>query len=233
MKSAALFVIGIFVGFVLLSNEPLLNFANGINNPSKAKKELNPYGDYDPGKDKQFSKEERDYFNKIAKFSEFEGESEISRWTSDVKIFVRGEKRGYLMDELDRIVNELNEIIDPITIKIVNEEKKSNYQIIFDSQEKYNKFAPKSRKFTQNNWGLFLINYSGKIITNGSMYVDIYRCTNPNGQKHLLREELTQSLGLANDSYTYPESIFQQKWTETTEYAPIDRKLIDMLYNHW
>jgi hypothetical protein len=232
MKSAALLVIGIFVGFVLLSNEPLLNFANGINNPSKSKKELNPYGDYDPGKDKQFSKEERDYFNKIAKFSEFEGESEISRWTTDVKIFVRGEKRGYLMDELDRIVNELNEIIDPISISIVDKEHESNYQIILGSQKEYNAFEPDSEDLTEGNWGLFVIN-SGKIIKRGSMYVDIIRCKDIASQKHLLREELTQSLGLTNDSYTYPESIFQQKWTETTEYAPIDRKLIDMLYNHW
>jgi hypothetical protein len=65
------------------------------------------------------------------------------------------------------------------------------------------------------------------------MYVDIYRCESLDGQKHLLREELTQSLGLFNDSYKYENSIFQQRWTETTEYAPIDRVLIDMLYNHW
>ena len=62
------------------------------------------------------------------------------------------------------------------------------------------------------------------------MYVDIYRA-NDQEQKHLLREELTQSLGLFNDSYKYPESIFYQDWTTTTEYAQIDRELIDMLYN--
>jgi hypothetical protein len=65
------------------------------------------------------------------------------------------------------------------------------------------------------------------------MYVDIYRCESIEGQKHLLREELTQSLGLTNDAFDYRESIFYQKWTETTEYAPIDRKLIEMLYNYW
>ena len=44
-------------------------------------------------------------------------------------------------------------------------------------------------------------------------------------------EELTQSLGLFNDSYKYPESIYYQGWTTTTEYAPIDVELIEMLYN--
>jgi hypothetical protein len=64
------------------------------------------------------------------------------------------------------------------------------------------------------------------------MYVDIYRCTELDAQKHLLREELTQSLGLFNDSYKYENSIFQQRWTTTTEYADIDKKIIQILYNN-
>ena len=64
------------------------------------------------------------------------------------------------------------------------------------------------------------------------MYVDTERCTSIDAQKHLLREELTQSLGLFNDSDKYPNSIFQQAWTETTEYSEIDIKMIHMLYNN-
>ena len=47
---------------------------------------------------------------------------------------------------------------------------------------------------------------------------------------HLIREELTQALGLLNDSYRYPDSIFFQRWTSVTEYAPIDRAVISLLY---
>jgi hypothetical protein len=64
------------------------------------------------------------------------------------------------------------------------------------------------------------------------MYIDTYRNGDETSHKHLLREELTQSLGLFNDSWEYPESIFYQGWTTTTEFAPIDRELIDMLYNN-
>jgi len=49
-------------------------------------------------------------------------------------------------------------------------------------------------------------------------------------RSHLIREELTQSLGLMDDSYAYPDSIFYQEWTATQEYSDIDRKLIEMLY---
>lgn len=230
MKSLILFIVGVFVGFVLLSNVQV------YNSPLKDLKDTNietdRYGSYDPGKDNQFSKKERDYFNKIAKSSEYNGLCEISHWTSDMKIYVKGDKRDYLMEELNRIVSELNEIIDPIDIVIVDNVEESNYQILLGSEKEYNKWIPGSKEHTPDNWGLFIIN-SGKEIRRGTMYVDIYRCESIEGQKHLLREELTQSLGLTNDTYDYPESIFYQKWSETTEYAPIDKTLIDMLYNHW
>jgi hypothetical protein len=232
MKSLVLLTLGVFIGFILLSNEQFISSTISSSQKDFSLPEKKEHDGYDPGKDNQFSKEEREYFNKIAKSSEYRGECEISQWTSDVKIFVKGDKRDYLMDELNRIVSELNEIIDPIDIVIVDNEDESNYQILFGSEHDYNNFKPGSKEHTPHNWGLFIIN-SGKEIKRGTMYVDIYRCESIEGQKHLLREELTQSLGLTNDAFDYPESIFYQKWTETTEYAPIDRKLIDMLYNHW
>ena len=62
------------------------------------------------------------------------------------------------------------------------------------------------------------------------MYVDIFRADLP-GQKHLLREELTQSLGLGNDSPQYIESIFQSAWTTTTSYSMLDKDVIRLLYH--
>ena len=62
------------------------------------------------------------------------------------------------------------------------------------------------------------------------MYVDTNRA-NSAEEKHLLREELTQSLGLARDSQRYDNSIFQKDWTTTNEYADIDRDVIRLLYH--
>ena len=62
------------------------------------------------------------------------------------------------------------------------------------------------------------------------MYVDIYRA-NTIEQRHLLREELTQSLGLAKDSFKYPNSIFQSSWTQTLNYMEIDKDVIRLLYH--
>ena len=62
------------------------------------------------------------------------------------------------------------------------------------------------------------------------MYVDTERA-NAIEQRHLLREEFTQSLGLAKDSERYPSSIFQSDWTRTTSYTELDRELIRLLYH--
>ena len=125
------------------------------------------------------------------------------------------------------IVSELNSIINPIELKIVSSKSEANYFVYFGSHEafktKYDLLFP-SR--LDHNYGYFEVYYDS-----GNMYVDLYRTSDQEAHKHLLREELTQSLGLLNDSYDYPESIFYQGWTTTTEFAPIDIELIDMLYN--
>ena len=221
--------------FLLLSNKnEVKNLTQDFYNNSHSESGRIDRDKYNPGDDSRFSKEERDYFKKIALSSEFSDNDNgvVCHWKSDLRIFVKGEKPDYLVAELNRIVSELNEIIDPIDLVIVDNEDESNYQILFGSEQEYNNFKPGSKEHTPNNWGLFIIN-SGEEIRRGTMYVDIYRCESIEGQKHLLREELTQSLGLTNDAFDYPESIFYQKWSETTEYAPIDRKLIEMLYNYW
>ena len=177
-----------------------------------------------------YSQEAQDYFNEICRGSEFGGGSSVSKWRSDVKIFVTGDKREYLMDELRSIVNELNGYINPINIKIVNSRSEANYTILFGSAQEYVRLEPIAKDYVDGNWGLFVVN-GGSTINTGTMYVDVFRTESITAQKHLLREELTQSLGFKKDSYSYPESMFYQVWSETTEYSPIDVEIIKMLYN--
>ncbi len=52
--------------------------------------------------------------------------------------------------------------------------------------------------------------------------------------KSLILEEVTQALGLMNDATAYPRSIFYETATDggfETEYAPVDRELIRLLYH--
>jgi len=201
--------------------------SNVVSNEETA---LNEESDQEINTEK-YSDESVKYFNSVATKSEFSsGKFQPHRWRKDMKIYVKGDKPDYLMNELNKIVGELNDIIKTINIKIVDDESESNFVVFFGGQSGYNEICSTSIGLTEHNYGLFVVD-GGVSIGGGSMYVDTERSSTKSAKKHLLREELTQSLGLFNDTYDYPNSIFYQGWTETNEYAPIDIELISMLYN--
>ena len=173
------------------------------------------------------------YFKEIALGFEFGTSSEITRkWCSDLKIFVGGDISNDLNVELNNIVNEIRNLVtDNFSIQIVNDSSQSNYYIFFGSGDEYSKIFPSQANYVDSNWGLFSVRWNASnCLTRGNMYVDIYRA-NTIEQRHLLREELTQSLGLAKDSFKYPNSIFQSSWTQTLNYMEIDKDVIRLLYH--
>lgn len=175
-----------------------------------------------------------DYFKEVALGFEFGNESKITRrWEGNMKLFIGGKPTPALLAETNRIVGEINDLANnEFNVEVVGDSLQSNYYIFFGSGNSYAAIFPAQSSFVASNWGLFSVSYpSSGVLFKGHMYVDINRA-NLIEQKHLLREELTQSLGLARDSDLYPESIFQQSFsTKTTEYAPIDRDLIRLLYH--
>ena len=174
------------------------------------------------------------YFMEIAFGNEFSGGyNNIRKWDIDIKVFLPATQYGYLNDELARIIEELNLILTDIQIERVLDQNEANYIIYFGDKDTYvNTYEPNAVGLVENNWGLFYIYWdSNWSIYRGSMYVDVIRTLDLDCQKHLLREELTQSLGLMNDTYDYPGSIFYQQWTCGTQYAEIDMDLVKLLYD--
>ena len=174
-----------------------------------------------------------DYFKEVALGFEFGNASRITRkWNSELKIFVGGEPSPELIDELEEVILEINGLTKyGFQINVVDQFSQSNYYIFFGTGAEYAQLYPSQTNLVDSNWGLFSVYWNGQNeFTTGHMYVDISRA-NLTEQKHLLREELTQSLGLTRDSEEYLESIFQSVWTTTNEYAEIDRDLIRLLYH--
>lgn len=172
------------------------------------------------------------YFKDIALGFEFGNANRVTRkWNTDMKIFVGGNPSDALTSELNQIVSEINNLTrDGFSVSIVNSSSQSNFFIFFGSGDDYADLYPGQEGFVESNWGLFSIFWLDDQLNSGHMYVDIFRA-NTIEQRHLLREELTQSLGLARDSFRYDDSIFQSEWTRTTEYSEIDRELIRLLYH--
>jgi hypothetical protein len=72
------------------------------------------------------SSEAWNYYKEICLHDEYGGTNKKFKWKRDVKIYVHGSCRDYMMDELDRIVKDLNRIINTIEIKVVKNRSEAN-----------------------------------------------------------------------------------------------------------
>jgi hypothetical protein len=181
----------------------------------------------------QYDQQVIEYFGEVALGFEFGGATEVTRkWVGDMKIFVGGEQKPALLNELQNIIEEINALAtDGFNISIVTDSLDMNYYVYFGSGSNYASIYPSQSGLIAGNWGLFSVYWdAAEQIYKGNMYVDIDRA-NDLEERHLLREELAQSLGLAKDSDRYNDSIFQIDWTTTTEFSDIDKDLIRLLYH--
>lgn len=174
-----------------------------------------------------------EYFKEIALGFEFGGVSRVTRrWEDTMKVFIGGELRPELLTETNKVIGEINELTtNDFAIEVVTDSLVSNFYIFFGSADAYATIYPEVADIVAENFGCFFVYWPyPNIISKGHMYVDIFRTT-PSERQHLIREELTQSLGLARDADWYFESIFYQSYTLSTAYAQIDKDLIRLLYH--
>ena len=176
----------------------------------------------------------RYYFDEIAIKQEFSSKDRrVKKWVNDIKIYCHGEWSKELKKELETIIKDLTPLVGNIKLKLVDNKNESNYVIFIGAPEKYvSSFEPQAKKFVKNNFGLFWIYWDDNYqINRGSMYIDPKRAKTSAWQKHLLREELTQSLGLMNDSNKYKDSIFYKGHSLVNSYSKLDKTLIKILYS--
>ena len=181
------------------------------------------------------------YYKEICFKREFQSDLTMPlRFYKDIKIYANGDINDELRNELHKIVSELDELIQTVNISIVDSLKNSNVHIYLGGVNdfiKQLKTSKKDKKYKkgrlEDNWGYFWISHCSKNNINYSrVFVDTERTSTDEERKHLLREELTQSLGLPNDSNKYPKSIFYSNWVEdTTEYTDMDKAIIKRHYS--
>jgi len=151
----------------------------------------------------------------------------VKKWDQDLLVFLKNPEHEILVNEFEKIIQEINNLSGSISIKRVFDESKANYVIFFSNKDSYAKFEPRASKYLERNFGFFWLRWNRNfVIERGSMYVDVERIKDINCQKHILREELTQSLGIMNDHDGEEKSIFYQVWTCTTNYSELDKKII-------
>jgi hypothetical protein len=166
------------------------------------------------------------YFEEIAFGTEYGGGSEvIHRWTDDVAVAVHGDLNEEDRANLCRVLFDINALVDTIDVSIVGSGQ--NVNLYYAPQSDFKGIEP---GYVPGNLGFF---YTWWDATGSMTEAKILIATDQVTQaerNHLVREELTQILGLMKDSYAYPDSIFYQEWTEVQEYADIDEDVIAILY---
>jgi len=175
------------------------------------------------------TQENIDSFSKVALSSEYgDADQVIKKWEGDILVFLKNPEQKELVREFEKVSKEINHLSSSISIVRVHEESASNFVVFFSDHEIYGAYDPVVKEYLNDNYGLVWLNWDPNsfVISDGSMYVDVERTEGLDCQKHLLREELTQALGLLNDYDEEAKSIFYQPWTCFTSYTEMDQKII-------
>ena len=144
----------------------------------------------------------------------------IRKWQDDLRIKVSDAPSFCDSDVVGEVVAELNNILGgEVTLTLVGKVESANVTI---------DFVPQSYLPDGNNTGHFWTWYTdtGEIY-NAKIMVSVDQPFTH--RAHVIREELTQILGLMNDSHTHNDSIFYQGHSDVTVFSPVDITLLKML----
>ncbi|MEJ2003531.1 MAG: DUF2927 domain-containing protein [Cyclobacteriaceae bacterium] len=180
-----------------------------------------------------FQEETIGYFKVIALGVEFGNFSEVTRkWKSPMVVYAGGTPSPEHVKELEEVASEINTLVtDGFNIRLTQDSSESNFYIHFGSREDYISYYPEISNLARNEMGLSYAYFNQRAeLFAGHMFVDITRAE-PVEQLHLIREELTQAIGLSRHASTHPNSIFDVSNETLTSYAEIDRELIRLLYH--
>jgi hypothetical protein len=176
-----------------------------------------------------------DYFLEVAMGSEYgDATPNIRKWETDLRIqIMTPNATQYDRAVVDQVIAELNELLSqaagpsgrPITLSLVD--SNPNVEMYFVPAEN---FAQYNANAQPGQIGSAWMQVNNNVISGAEILIASNYLTDQE-RAHVIREELTQSLGIMKDSWLYEDSIFYQGWTRTNEYSELDREVIRMLYD--
>jgi len=179
-----------------------------------------------------------DYFKEIALKVEFgENINKVIKWKKPMILYVEGNKlHNQQINAIKKTIKTINQLVsDGFYIELTRNKNNSNAILYLIDKKNIDKTKfDFYDKIKEDFVGLTEIeindNYNiidAKIFINANAPIDI--------QESVILEEITQSIGLMNDSNKYPNSIFYQKQDERKqmikEYSQLDKDIIKLLYN--
>src|SRR3972149_5240945 len=155
-------IILVTLGFVLSSSCGLIRPSEAPKPPEQSKAAKNnqdtqrktsqgPKTKVPTAPTKNYTQEQIDYFLEITLGAEFgESDPRIRKWTEDLKIKIMGSPTGEDRKTLNKVVNEVNSIVNGIRLEIG--EENPNTEIYFVPESDFEKFEP---NYVHTNYGFF------------------------------------------------------------------------------
>ena len=186
----------------------------------------------------------KNYFDEVCVANRTSSLFRYSRWEKDVYIFLCIEDstmKDSILHEVRTLIVELNCMINPINIFLTEDISKMTTFAVVGSFDYFNEMSLKYKQ----NWKLYddgktggLNNCRGNMenIDYSYFFVNSPKTNSYcyNFTKHVLIEELVQSLGFPNDSWAYENSIFYDgfiPYGSPTKLSELDKEVINILYN--
>ncbi len=165
-------------------------------------------------------------FETIAFSSEFAGahrRDRLVKWQEPVVVRLRGANPEWYRDEVEAQLAELRRLSGlAMTIVAANDlNRPANLTIQFSH-------ALGDKRFDRNAHCLTVITDRAFVIRRAEVHIT---SDPPDLRQRCIAEELTQALGLANDSTVIPDSIFNGA-SRRQRIAPWDALLVRVLYDH-
>lgn len=174
---------------------------------------------------RHYSPEEVSYFLEVGLGSEYNGRDRtVKKWQGEIRVGVFGSPTVADLEAIATVVAELNELTQGI--HLVKDRSHPNRKVYLVPPEQFRDYLPDA---IPGNYGFFWAWWEDHQIHRAIVLISTVEITQTE-RNHLIREEITQSLGLMRDSWRYQDSIFYEGWTDTTEYTQLDRAVISLLY---
>ncbi len=167
------------------------------------------------------------YLSEIGFGAEYDSVDEgLHKWAQEIRIKIHGEPTDADLETLEQVVTELNNLLSGIGLTLT--EEAANVDIYFSPKSDFSAIEP---SYVPVNLGFFRVWFDEDGAIHRGRILIATQETNQAERSHLIREELTQSLGLFKDSWRYSDSVFYEGWTTTSEFGPLDVSTIRLLYS--
>ncbi len=174
-----------------------------------------------------------EYFGEVVLQTEFfsgsDAPQEIRKWNTTILYYIEGDFTPEDLDTIDRLVEALDAIPGFVGMKRVETFEECNLLIRFAPTEKYNNYASLHVSGATDGYATCWYNTDSYYFYQAE--VGIRSDNDLTTKTSVILEELVQMLGIQNDSYLYPDSLFYQGFSTPQWPTELDWLMVRLLYH--